>query len=159
MSTLEMEDNLFPEDIDDIDEELLADEEDTFSGYKQGPYFDTEKGDLLLNGTGQVLIADEVNVWATWCEKIISTPRYSCDLYSTDIGIDYEEVFAADDREEAESIIESQISEALTVDPYGRTLYVESVEFDWISADSVRVEVLVVGIENERIVVGTTITK
>lgn len=158
MSTLEMEDNLFPEDIDDIDEDLLLDE-DTFTGYKKGPYFDMEKGDLLLNGAGQVMIAEEVDVWATWCEKIISTPRYSCDLYSTDIGIDYEEVFAAEDREEAESIIESQISEALTVDPYGRTLYVESVKFEWLSADSVRVDALVVGIENERIPVGTIISR
>lgn len=159
MADIEMEDNLFPEDIDEIDEDILAAEEETFTGYKKGPYFDIEKGDLVLNGAGQVLIADEVNIWASWCEKIISTPRYGCDLYSTDIGIDYEEIWAAEDKEEAETIIESQITDALTVDPYGRTMYVQSVEFEWINADSVEVEVTVVGMENEIITVGTTISR
>lgn len=156
MSTLEMEDNLFPEDID---ENILDEEEDSLVSYKKGPYFDTEKGDLLLNGAGQLLVGNEVEIWASWCEKIIRTPRYVCDLYSTDIGIDYEAVFEAEDREEAESILESEIIEALSVDPYGRTMYVQSVEFEWLSSDSIEVEVTVVGLENEVVTIDTVINK
>lgn len=156
MAIIELEDNLFPEDIDEVDEALLQ-EDSSLLGYKKGLYFDMVQGDLLLNGAGQLLTGDEVQVWATWCKKIISTPRYACDLYSTDIGIDIEKVFAAEDREEAESILESEISEALTVDPYGRTMYVQSVLFEWLSSDSIAVEVTVVGIENETLTVDTII--
>lgn len=148
MAITEMEDNLFPEDIDTVDE--LYDVEDvSIQGYKKGLYFDMEQGDLLLNGSGQLLIGNEVQVWSAWCQKIISTPRYACDLYSTDIGIDIEKVFAAEDREEAESILESEINEALIVDPYGRTMYVQSVLFEWLSEDSIEVEITVVGVDNE----------
>lgn len=158
MATTEMEDNLFPEDIDIVDEDLLLDEDDSLlTGYKKGLYFDIEQGDLLLNGAGQILIGDEIQVWSTWCKKIISTPRYSCDLYSTDIGIDVEKVFAAADREEAESILESEITEALIVDPYGRAMYVQSVVFEWLSDDSIAVEVTVVGHENQILTVDTII--
>lgn len=159
MADIEMEDNLFPEDIDDIDEDILVDEEETFTGYKEGPYFDTEQGDLVLNGAGQVLIGNKIDVWTVWCEKTIATHRYKCDLYSTDVGIDYDAVWAAEDREEAETILESEIMDALIVDPYGRTQYVQSVEIDWISADSIKVKVTVVGMENEVITVETIINR
>lgn len=159
MAITEMEDNLFPDDIDTVDEDLLQGIEDSsLKGYKKGLYFDMEQGDLLLNGSGQILTANEFQVWSTWCQKIISTPRYACDLYSTDIGIDVEKVFAAEDREEAESILESEINEALIVDPYGRTMYVQSVLFEWLSDDSIAVEVTVVGVENEILTVNTVIT-
>lgn len=157
MAITEMEDNLFPEDIDTVDE--LYDVEDvSIQGYKKGLYFDMEQGDLLLNGSGQLLIGNEVQVWSAWCQKIISTPRYACDLYSTDIGIDIEKVFAAEDREEAESILESEINEALIVDPYGRTMYVQSVLFEWLSEDSIEVEITVVGVDNEILNIKNIIT-
>lgn len=156
MAVTEYEDNLFPEDIE---EDILDDEEEGVTSYKTGPYFDTEKGDLLLNGAGQILLGDSVEVWAVWCEKIINTPRYSCDLYSTDVGIDYEAIFAADDREEAETILENEITEALSVDPYGRMMYVQSVECEWLSSDSIAVEVTVVGLENEVVTIDTVINK
>lgn len=154
-----LEDNLFPEDIDDMDEDFLDDEEEILSSYKQGLYFDTETGDLMLNGAGQLLIADGVTAWTTWCEKIISTPRYGCDLYSTDIGIDYDAVFAAADREEAESILESQIHEALAIDPYGRTQYVQNIECEWLAPDSIDVDITVVGMDNEIITINKVIKK
>lgn len=157
MAITEMEDNLFPEDIDTVDE--LYDVDDvSIQGYKKGLYFDMEQGDLLLNGSGQLLIGNEVQVWSAWCQKIISTPRYACDLYSTDIGIDIEKVFAAEDREEAESILESEINEALIVDPYGRTMYVQSVLFEWLSEDSIEVEITVVGVDNEILNIKNIIT-
>lgn len=152
--------NLFPSDTADyeIDEETVLSELDQPSAvYKPGPYFDFETGDLLMDGSGKILIGNEVDAWKNWCEKTIQTPRFQCKAYSTDIGIDYEEIFNSNDRSTAEAIITSEISDALSADPSGRTAYVESVTFDWISPDSVSIVVSVVGTNGSTATINSTI--
>lgn len=152
--------NLFPEDIDsDISEEELEEEEQEIIGYKVAPYFDTKSGDFLLNGSGQIIEADEVTAYTQWCENILATDRYNHEAYTDDIGLDYDEIFAAADREEAELIIESEISEALDCDPYGRTKFVQNVECEWTSPDEVMVSVEIVAFDNELVTVNTTISR
>lgn len=154
------ENNLFPEDIDEneIDEEEDFDEE-AIVGYKIAPYFDTESGDFRMNGSGQIITADEIEAYTQWCENVVATDRYNHDAYSTDIGIDYDEVFSAETQEEAEMILESEISEALACDPFGRTQYVQNVLFDWTGSDEVTVCIEVVALDNELVTVNTVITK
>ena len=153
------EETLFPEDIDDeIDEEEDEDEE-TVIGYKIAPYFDSKTGDFILNGSGQITTADEVEAYTQWCENIVATDRYNHDSYTDDIGIDYDEVFAAETQEEAETILESEISEALACDPYGRTQYVQNVSFEWTGPDEVEVSIEVMALDNELVTVNTVISK
>jgi hypothetical protein len=154
------DESIFPEDIDDEleDDELLEDEEEVI-GYKIAPYFDTQSGDFILNGSGQITTADEVTAYTQWCEAVIATDRYNHDAYSDDIGIDYDEIFAAADHEEAEMIIESEISEALACDPYGRTQYVQNVQCEWTGPDEVMVTVEIVALDNELVTLNTTISK
>ena len=156
-----MEENLFPDELDeDIDDELLVeDENEEVAGYKIAPSFDSASGDFLLNGSGQIIDADEIEAYTQWCENIIATDRYNHDAYTDDIGIDYSDVFASNDRKEIEIILESEISEALACDPYGRTQYVQNVEFDWISPDEIVVSVDIVALDNELVTVSATITK
>ena len=152
--------SLFPADIDsEISDEELADEEEEVIGYKIAPYFDSKSGDFLLNGSGQIIMADEITAYMNWCENIIATDRYNHGAYTDDIGIDYDEIFAAADREEAELIIESEISEALACDPYGRTKFVQNVECEWTGPDEVLVSVEVVAFDNELVTVNTTISQ
>lgn len=151
--------NLFPENMTDMD--ILADEieaEET-TGYRVAPYFDSKSGDFLLDGSGQVLTADEVTAYTQWCENVIATDRYNHGAYTDDIGIDYNEIFAAADREESELIIESEISEALACDPYKRTKFVQNVAFEWTGPDEVMVSVEIVAFDNELVTVNTTISK
>lgn len=153
------EETLFPEDIDDeIDEEEDEDEE-AIIGYKIAPYFDSKTGDFILNGSGQIITADEVEAYTQWCENIVATDRYNHDSYTDDIGIDYNEVFAAETQEEAETILESEISEALACDPYGRTQYVQNVAFEWLGPDEVEVTIEVMALDNELVTVNTVISK
>ena len=152
------EENLFPEDIDDIEDYDETDEE-TVIGFKIAPYFDTKSGDFLMNGSGQIITADAVTSYTQWCESILATDRYNHDCYSDDIGIDYDEIFAAVDREEAKTIIESEISEALLCDPYGRTQYVQNVECEWVGPDEISVTVEIVALDNELVTVNTTISR
>lgn len=152
--------NLFPEKLTDMD--ILADEiEETeeITGYRVAPYFDSKSGDFLLDGSGQVLTADEVTAYIQWCENVISTDRYNHGAYTDDIGIDYNEIFAAANKEEAELIIESEISEALACDPYKRTKFVQNVVFDWTGPDEVMVSVEIVAFDNELVTVNTTISR
>lgn len=152
--------SIFPEDIDDdLEDDLEEDDTEEVIGYKIAPYFDTKSGDFILNGSGQVITADEITAYTQWCENIIATDRYNHDSYSDDIGIDYEEVFQAGSREEAEAILESEISEALESDPYGRTQYVQNVSFEWIGPDALNVLVEVVALDNELVTIEQTITK
>ena len=151
-------DNLFPEDMEnelDVD----YDDSETVIGYKKSPQFDMERGEFLMNGSGQILSSDEVNAYVQWCEIIIATDRYKHDAYTDDIGIDYEAIFAAYDKEEAETIIESEISEALMCDPYGRTLYVQNLEFEWIGPDELNITVEIMALDNELVTVNTTIKR
>ena len=89
-----------------------------------------------------------------WCEDILSTDRYNHDAYTDDIGIDYEEIFkTSESQEEIETLLETEITDALICDPYGRTRYVQAVEFDWIGPDEVLVSIEVVGIDNELVTI------
>jgi hypothetical protein len=157
------EENLFPEDIDEEEESedtaVDDDEEDGAVGYKPAPLFDYDTGDFTINGNGQILTADETTAMTQWCQNILMTDRYNHEAYSDDIGIDYSEVFGAENRQEAETILETEICEALPCDPYGRVQYVQNVEFEWIDADSLNVTVTIVGMDNTEVTFTTQITK
>lgn len=153
------EETLFPEDIDDDIEEEEDEDEETVIGYKIAPYFDSKSGDFILNGSGQITTADEVEAYVQWCENVVATDRYNHESYTDDIGIDYDEVFAAETQEEAETILESEISEALACDPYGRTQYVQNVSFEWTGPDEVEVTIEVIALDNEIVAVNTVIYK
>lgn len=155
------EENLFPEEMDEQDQDDLLDttDDDAAIGYRPAPQFDYDAGDFVTNGQGQILTADETTAMMQWCQNILMTDRYNHDSYSDDIGIDYDEVFSAGSREEAEVMLETQICEALPCDPYGRVQYVQSVEFQWVDADSVYVTTTIVGMDNTEVTATTLITK
>lgn len=153
---MEESESLFPEDIDE-EEDDINEEEDEDVGYKVAPYFDSRLGEFLLNGSGQIITADGVTAWQHWCENIIATDRYNHDSYTDDVGIDYDEIFKLGDQEEIETALETEISEALTCDPYNRTQYVQDISFEWLSDTEVIVRIDIVGMDNEIISVDATI--
>lgn len=155
------EENLFPEEMDEHDEDelLTTTDDDEIIGYKPAPLFDYDSGEFVTNGQGQILTADEVTSMTQWCQNVIMTDRYNHSAYTDDIGIDYDDVFGASNHDEAEIILETAICEALPCDPYERVQYVQSVEFDWISADSVNVTITIVGMDNTEVTFNTLITK
>lgn len=153
-----MPDNLFPEEYDN-DEEYLDDEEnegtdeenteeDEDAGYKPSIFFDFDTGDFVTLHDGKLKEASGFEAWMQWCQKTIMTQRYAHEGYSTDIGIDYESALQADSREEAESILQREIEEALMADPSERTLYVGNISFQW-EADHCLVTVQVQGIDGD----------
>ena len=154
-----MENNLFPEDIDDELVDLEEENEAEVIGYKPAPYFDFKSGDFVLDGKGQIITADGITAYTQWCETVLATDRYNHESYTPDIGIDYNQVFAASSREEAETILESEITEALECDPYGRTKYVQNVICEWIGPDSIDVTVEVVALDNELVNINMTLSK
>lgn len=150
--------NLFPADLDnDIDVEI-ADEE-TEVGYKKGPYFDSITGDFIVDGSGAIVDADEISAYIQWCEAVIATDRYNHDAYTNDIGIDYDSIFSAKTHAEAETLLESEISEALAVDPSHRTNYVQNVQCEWLGPDEIHIIAEVVALDNELVTIDTIISK
>lgn len=140
--------DLLPTDLEEstLEENELAKSLDGEEGlYKRSIYFSNNNGDFITDSSGRFKEATEVETWIQWCIKVLETPRYECLAYSTDIGIDLEEVFEAEDRDAAEAALSSEITEALTADPYGRTDYVNDITFNWISPDSVKVSCEIVG--------------
>lgn len=152
-----MDDELFPkvlEDLYDLEDDLEEDDSEEIVGYKEAPYFDSQLGDFRIDGHGRIITADGVTAWSQWCENILATDRYNHESYTDDIGIDYEEIFqTAETQEEAETLLETEITEALLCDPYGRTKYVQGIEFDWTGPDEVTVNIEVVGMDNELITI------
>lgn len=151
--------NLFPADLNIEEENAAYIDGDEILGYKISPCFDYKTGDFLLNGSGQILTADKIIAYTQWCENVIATDRYNHDAYGDYIGIDYQSVFSAGSREEAEAILESEISEALLCDPAGRTQYVQSVDCEWHNSEEVSVTIKVVALDNELVTIDTVIYK
>ena len=134
------------EENEGTEEENTEEEED--AGYKPSIFFDFDTGDFVTLHDGKLKEASGFEAWVQWCYKTIMTQRYAHEGYSTDIGIDYESALQADSREEAESILQREIEEALMADPSERTLYVGNIMFQW-EAEHCLVTVQVQGIDGD----------
>ena len=151
--------NLFP---DGYEEEILEPGdlvEEGPIGYLNGVAFDYERGDFKRDGRNRMLDSDGIESWKSWCINCIATERYKHLAYSSDFGIELDQVFQAESREEAESILTRQITEAIMADPYRRTAYIESLEFNWTRPDTVEVSAILQGIDEVTIDLVAYITK
>ena len=151
--------NLFPEGYEDeiIEASDLAESKPI--GYRNGVSFDYENNDFRRDGMNKTLDSDGVESWKSWIINCIQTERYKHLAYSSDFGIELDEVFRAESREEAESILTRQITEAVLADPYGRAAYIEELTIDWTNPDAVLVQLTVQGIEDVTIDLEAYITK
>lgn len=151
--------NLFPEGYEEeiITEEDLASESPV--GYRNGIVFDYEIGDFLRDGMNKMLDSTGIESWKSWCINCLQTERYKHLAYSTDFGIEIDAALKASSREEAESILTRQITEALMADPYGRTKYLSDLTFDWTAPDTLAVAVTIHGIDDVTIDITAYITR
>lgn len=151
--------NLFPVGYET---EIIAGEETVSGrpiGYRNGIAFDDKTGDFLRDGKNRLLDSNGIESWKSWIVNTTMTERYKHLAYSSDIGIEYDRVFNAKSREEAESILTRQIVENIMADPYGRCEYVENVEFTWTGSDAVTVSITVQGIDDVTLDVTAYITR
>lgn len=151
--------NLFPEGYEDevITQEDL--ESKQITGYRNGIAFDYKRGDLLRDGMHKMLDSDGIESWKSWCINCLQTERYKHLAYNSDFGIEIEKAMKATSREEAESILSRQITEAILADPYKRAKYIQEIIFDWTAPDTVCVDVTICGIDNATIDITAYITK
>ncbi len=149
--------NLYPENYEMIQPEVAESEQ--YKGYRNGLAFDEVAGDFMRDGRNKIMDSDGIESWKSWCSNCIRTERYKHLAYSTDFGVDWDLVFAAESPEEAESILVREINEALLADPYGRTDYVEDVEIEWTSPDTITLYVIVHGMYDVTIDITAYITK
>lgn len=151
--------NLLPEGYED---EIITDEEiesEQPKGYRNGLAFDENIGDFMRDGKNKMLDSDGVESWKSWCYNCLRTERYKHLAYNSDFGIELDAVFAAESREEAESILTREITEALLADPYERTEYIEDIVFEWTQPDAAQIQVKIHGINDVTIDVTAYITK
>lgn len=151
--------NLFPEGYEDavITEEDLT--SDAPIGYRNGIAFDYESGDFRRDGKNKILDSDGIESWKSWCINCLQTERYKHLAYSSDFGIDLTAAMRAGSREEAESILTREITEAILADPYERTEYVEDITFDWSAPDKVAVSATIHGIADVTIDITAYLTR
>lgn len=151
--------NLFPEGY----EEEIITEEDLISeqpaGYRNGIAFDSRLGDFLRDGMHKMLDSDGIESWKSWCINCLQTERYKHLAYSSDFGIEIDKAMRATSREEAESILTRQITEAIMADPYKRTKYIEEITYDWTAPDAVAVAATIHGVDDATIDITAYITK
>ena len=143
-----MANNLFPIDYEDetVDQDSVDSNQPI--GYRPGVSFDEKNGDFVRDGRNQLVDSTGIESWKSWVHNCLMTERYAHMAYNTDFGIEYDKAFAASSREEAESILTRQITEALMADPYERTAYVDTIEFTWTAPDSVQIVATIVGIDD-----------
>lgn len=154
-----MAENLFPEGYEDevITQEDLKSEKPT--GYRNGISFDYRIGDFLRDGMHKMLDSDGIESWKSWCINCLQTERYKHLAYSSDFGIEIENAMKASSREEAESILARQITEAILADPYKRTKYIQEITFEWTAPDAVLVGVTIHGVDDTTIDITAYITQ
>lgn len=108
-----MADELFPTfDFPEIEDNDLEEEK-----YSPSVYFDYEKGDFILDGTNNMVIADGKEAFIQWCIKTVYTERGKLLAYDDDIGVEFEQLAYAPSREEKEVLIIDSITDALSVHP------------------------------------------
>lgn len=151
--------NLFPEgyETEVITPDELTAEKPT--GYRNGISFDSGLGDFLRDGMHKLLDSDGVESWKSWCINCLRTERYKHLAYSSDFGIEVDKAMKATSREEAESILARQITEALLADPYKRAKYIEKISFEWTAPDAVCVDVTIQGVDDTTIDITAYITQ
>lgn len=126
---------LYPTFVVDEEEEIDDSEEIL---YPEDYKFDFETGEFVTDSNGDIVLCSGVEAWLQWCNTVIRTERYACLSYADDIGVEIEECYGTDDREDTELRIESTIKEALLADPEGRTDSVDEFQFIW-GVDSLHV--------------------
>lgn len=151
--------NLFPEGYEEEVIEAIDLLEDTAIGYRPCPSFDYDTGDFRRDGMNKILSSDGIDSWRVWCINCIQTERYKHRAYSTDFGIELDKVFSATSREEAESILTREITEAILADPYERAKYIETLDIEWIAPDSVIVQLVIHGIDDATIDITANISQ
>lgn len=151
--------NLFPEGYEKevITQDELAAEKPT--GYRNGIAFDSRLGDFIRDGMHKMLDCDGIESWKAWCINCLQTERYKHLAYSSDFGIELDKAMKASSREEAESILAREITEAILADPYKRTKYIEAIAFNWTAPDSVCVDVTIQGVDDATIDITAYITQ
>lgn len=120
-------------------------------GYKNGIAFDYQAGDFSRDGKNRVLDSTGIESWQSWCINCLQTERYKHLAYSSDFGIETEQIFRATSRAEAESLLTRQITEAILADPYGRAEYIESLTYEWDNPDAIRADLTIHGINDTTI--------
>lgn len=151
--------NLFPEGYEN---EIITAEDRRSgrpTGYRNGISFDYKLGDFPRDGMHKLLDSDGIQSWQSWCINCLQTERFKHLAYSSDFGIEIDKAMKASSREEAESILIRQITEAIMADPYKRTKYIEDITFDWTAPDSVAVAATIHGIDDVSIDVIAYITR
>lgn len=117
--------NLYPTfEVPDIDLET-ADQESFQKSYD----FDFEVGEFVSDGGNKVQKSESYVAWAQWCIKAVQIERFSCLAYSSDVGIESEDIRRQDTREGSESVFEKTITEALKV--HVNTESVQNFVFEW----------------------------
>lgn len=151
--------NLLPEGYEDD----FISEEDIQAGkpvgYRNGIAFNYEAGDFPRDGMNRMLDSTGIESWRDWCINCLQTERYKHLAYSTDFGIELDAAMRSKSRDEAESILIRQITEALMADPYERTDYVSEILFDWTAPDTVSVDVTIHGINDVTIDITAYLTR
>lgn len=151
--------NLYPEGYEDeviTQDDLIAEKP---TGYRNGIAFDSLRGDFLRDGMHKMLDSDGIESWKSWCINCLQTERYKHLAYSTDFGIEIDKALRASSRQESESILARQITEAILADPYKRTKYIQEITFEWTAPDSVRVEITIHGVDDTTIDITAYITQ
>lgn len=155
-----MANNLLPEGYETENDFMTEDlSEESEERYRNGIAFDYKTGDFMRDGKNQILDSDGIESWKSWCINCLQTERYMHLAYSTDFGIETGPAFHASTREEAESHLTRQITEAILADPYQRAQYVPEIVFTWEAPDTIRADVTIQGIEDVSIDIIAYITK
>lgn len=152
--------NLLPEGYEN--EVITPEDIDTGRpiGFKNGVAFEYEDlADFMRDGRNRMMDSDGIESWKSWVINCMQTERYRHLAYSPDFGILLELAFEADSREEAESILTREITEAIMADEYQRTEYIESIDFVWPFPDAVQVTAVLHGIDDVTIDVTAYITR
>ena len=103
-----------------------------------------DRGDILVDGSGQIVLADGHDAWIQWCVKVLATERSQMLAYSDEIGVEFIAAMAQETRAAKEAMLSRTIKEALMADPAKRTADVRSFSFIWAD-DGVKVSFEIIG--------------
>lgn len=118
--------------------------------FKKGPAFDWNTGEFIIDGAGEIVVADSKEAFRDWCLKALDIERFSKFAYSTGCGIETVPLDLYNDRAAKESWLRRTIEETLMADPMHRTLEVSDFVFEYPEPDAIEVHFTVTGQDGNR---------
>lgn len=112
--------------------------------YPVSPMFDVNKGDFVVDKSGDIKMSQPEDAFKIWCYKAINVERFNKTAYSAGFGIETPPLDLYIENGAKESWLKRTITESIMGDALQRASEVTDFKFNYFEPDSVEITFTVI---------------